>query len=453
MTIKTVNPYTEEVIKEYAPFSIGEIERRVSLAEERFSEWRTTSFEERRKKFSALAKVMDRKKRDLAVLATQEMGKTLLESISEVEKCIKGINYYVEHGEEFLSDQKVEDGDFKGRAVYEPLGVVVGVMPWNFPYWQVIRFSVPTIFAGNTVLLKHASNTLGCAHALEDLYKEAGFPEGVYQEMVVGHEAIDKLLSDPRVKAISLTGSTKAGRSIAELAGRYLKKSVLELGGSDPYIVLEDADVDLAVEKCAQTRMINNGQSCIAGKRFIVHQNIFEEFLVKMKHNFSQLKMGDPMNGDTKLGPLARKDLAEELMEQVDHAVSDGAKAHLENYPQEKGFFVGPQILTGIKPHQPTFKKELFGPVAMLFSFKTEDEALKIANGTPYGLGGGVFGKDIERIQHLARKGINSGCVVINDFVKSDPRLPFGGVKSSGYGRELGPYGLHEFVNLKSLNF
>lgn len=458
MSYTTVNPFTGEKLRTYPGLSENQIEAILEKSETIFRSWRLTSFEERRAKFLSLAQAMDRKKQDLAQLATVEMGKTLKESQSEIEKCIKAVHYYIENAESFLKDQIVSEKDFQARVAYEPLGVLLAIMPWNFPYWQVFRFAIPSLMAGNTALLKHASNTLGCAQAIAELFKEAEFPDGVFTHLVASHEQVEKILSDPRVKGVSLTGSTRAGRTIGELAGRYLKKSVLELGGSDPYVILADADVELAVDKCVQSRLINNGQSCIAAKRFIIHESLFETVLEKMKHKFSSLHMGDPLQASTQLGPVARDDLKQGLLEQVHQAKEEGAKSHLnlqqkadEQYP--KACFVAPEILTGVKVHHAAFKKEFFGPVAMLFSFKEEAEAMKLANATPFGLGGAVFSQDIGKAQELARKHLNSGCVFVNDLVRSDPRLAFGGVKSSGYGRELGPFGIHEFVNIKALNF
>ncbi len=454
-TFTTVNPYTEEKLNEFKAFSKAQVESTLELAEKTFHQWRRLPLQERKNKILSLASTLEKNLEKLARTATLEMGKPYKQSVSEVEKCVSLMRYYASKGQEFLKDYRVEDPDLKARVAYEPLGVILGIMPWNFPYWQAFRFAVPTILAGNTVVLKHASATLGSAALIEDMFVEAGFLEGIYTNLVADHDVVEELLADKRIKGVSLTGSTRAGKKIAEVAGKNLKKCVLELGGSDPYIILEDADIELAIEKCSSSRMINNGQSCVAAKRFIIHNSLFEKFLTGMKHNFSELKMGDPLNEETSLGPLARKDLKEGLLKQIETAVSEGAKLELDlqSKAPKKGEFVAPQILTGVRPGTKSFNEEFFGPVAMLFSFDKEEEAFEIANATEYGLGGAIFSRDTNHAQSLARRELNSGFVAVNDMVRSEPRLAFGGVKSSGFGRELGPFGLHEFVNIKTLNF
>ncbi|MCB0411935.1 MAG: NAD-dependent succinate-semialdehyde dehydrogenase, partial [Bdellovibrionales bacterium] len=390
--------------------------------------------------------------KELAELASREMGKTLKEAIAEIEKCHRLIAFYEKNFKELFSEKSVSEKGLEADVVLEPLGTIVGVMPWNFPYWQVFRFAVPTILAGNTVLLKHAANTLGCAQSIEKLFKEADAPEGLFAHIIASHDDIKTLLGDNRVKGVSLTGSTKAGRVIGELAGRYLKKSVLELGGSDPYVILADADIEVAIDKCVQSRLINNGQSCIAAKRFIVHESLFDVFLEGMKKRFESKVLGNPLSSDTDIGPLARKDLKEEIESQIDRAIEAGATlVEVTHRQPQKGFFMSPKILTGIGPQNPIFKKELFGPVAMVFPFDAEQEALQLANLSPFGLGAAIFSRDTEKAYHFAVHDLQAGMVAINDIVRSDPRVPFGGVKSSGYGRELGRFGHLEFANIKTI--
>jgi succinate-semialdehyde dehydrogenase/glutarate-semialdehyde dehydrogenase len=380
------------------------------------------------------------------------MGKHIREARAEIDKCACVCEYYADNGEEFLAAEVVETAASRSYVTYQPLGPVLAIMPWNFPFWQVFRFAAPALMGGNTALLKHASNVPGCALAIEEVFAEAGFPGNVFRSLLISSSKIDMVIKDKRVKAVTLTGSTPAGKTVAALSGKYVKKTVLELGGSDPYIILEDADLDLAVEACVAGRLLNAGQSCIGAKRFIAVDSVYDRFEEMFIAKMQEAKYGDPFDDSVTYGPLARNNLREELHVQVDMSIDKGAKLLMGGeIPEIKGFYYPPTVLADVRPGMPAYNDELFGPVASLIRVKDEKEAIRIANDTSFGLGGAVFTQNIERGRQIAEFEIEAGSVFVNDFVRSDPRLPFGGIKGSGYGRELSHFGIKEFQNIKTI--
>lgn len=450
--IKSINPANEEEIKSYSEMGMEEINRIIINADKSFDLWKRTSFTQRADKMKSAGEILRKKKEILSILMTVEMGKPIVQSRSEIDKCAMVCDYFAENANQLLLDEKVRTEATNSFITYQPLGVILAIMPWNFPFWQVFRFAAPNLMAGNAGVLKHSSNVTGCGLAIENIFKEAGFPENLFRTLIIPSKNVDEIIRHDKIKAVTLTGSTAAGRSVAGIAGSVLKKSVLELGGSDPYIILEDADLERAADTCVNSRLINSGQSCIAAKRFIVvHQvyNKFEElFVEKMRAKI----MGDPQKEETDVGPQARNDLRKELHEQVMKSVKYGAKVLTGgNIPEGKGAFYPPTVLVNVQPEMPAYKEELFGPVASLIKAKDEKDAIRIANDTVFGLGAAVFTQDITRGERIAREELNAGNCFVNDFVKSDPRLPFGGVKESGYGRELSELGIKEFVNIKTV--
>lgn len=392
------------------------------------------------------------RKEELARLMALEMGKVMKEGIAEIEKCAWVCEYYAQNAESMLENETIETQYSRSFVSYQPLGTILAVMPWNFPFWQVFRFLAPTLMAGNTAVLKHASNVPGCAMAIEELFREAGFPENVFRTLLVGSKLVENVIRHPAIKAVSLTGSTPAGRSVAAIAGSELKKCVLELGGSDPYIILKDAELEKSAKICATGRLLNAGQSCIGAKRFIVVDEIYFEFLEYFTDEMNQVVFGDPFHPETTMGPLAKKDLRDELHQQVVNSVKSGAEIVLGGeIPNRKGAFYPPTILENVKPGMPAYDEELFGPVASVIRVKDEAEAIKVANDTEFGLGAAIFTRDLKKGENIAEKQLEAGCCFVNDFVKSDPRLPFGGVKTSGYGRELSVNGIKEFMNVKTV--
>jgi succinate-semialdehyde dehydrogenase/glutarate-semialdehyde dehydrogenase len=380
------------------------------------------------------------------------MGKPLKEGIAEIEKCAWVCDYYAEHAESFLAKETIETDASSSYITYNPLGVVLAVMPWNFPYWQVLRFAAPALMAGNVGLLKHASNVPGCAESIEQLFIEAGFPVGCFTNLLIETEQVKTVIEHPHVKAATLTGSERAGKAVASQAGAQIKKTVLELGGSDAYLILEDADLDHAAKVCAQSRLLNTGQSCIGAKRFVVVESVYDAFLKKFKTLLENAKMGDPLEDDTDVGPMARKDLRDTLHQQVTDSIEKGAACILGGtIPEGPGAFYPPTILTNIQPGMPAYHEELFGPVASVFKVKDEAEAIRIANDSDFGLGAAVFTQDKKRGERIAAEKLEAGSCFVNGLVKSDPRLPFGGIKISGYGRELSHLGIREFVNVKTV--
>ncbi|MDX2255281.1 MAG: NAD-dependent succinate-semialdehyde dehydrogenase [Pseudanabaenaceae cyanobacterium bins.39] len=455
MPIASVNPVTGEVLKSFAPLTDEQVEHRLSLADRCFRQYRHTSFTERAKWLCQAAEILESKKTEFAIIMTLEMGKTLKSAIAEVEKCAHLCRYYATHAPQFLADTVAQTDASRTIIRYQPLGAILAVMPWNFPFWQVFRFAAPCLMAGNVGLLKHASNVPQCALAIADIFSSAGFPEGAFQTLLVGAERVAMLIADRRVKAATLTGSEPAGQSLAAIAGHHLKKVVLELGGSDPFIVLKSANLELAVETAVAARILNNGQTCIAAKRFIIEAAIAPQFIEQFVQRFKALKVGDPMQNDTDIGPLATPQILQELEQQVNHTIDQGAKAlvggHRLNYQgSNQGNFYAPTILADIPLGAPPYSQEFFGPVASVFVVQNLAEAIALANSTDFGLGASVWTND-EAEQEIAIEQIEAGAVFINGMVKSDPRVPFGGIKRSGFGRELGVEGIREFVNIKTI--
>ncbi|MFC4740548.1 NAD-dependent succinate-semialdehyde dehydrogenase [Flavobacterium ponti] len=449
MSIQSINPYTLEKLKSFEEMNESEIEKAIAKADETYQKWKFTSFEERAKVLNKVASIIKEKKSELSKLITLEMGKLISQAEYEIDYAVSIFEYYAKNAKDFLADEslKVEIGEAFIRK--SPIGVLLGVEPWNFPFYQVARFAAPNIMIGNTILLKHASNVPQCAQAIEDIFKETNAPEGLYTNLFLSGSKVSKLIDDKRIQGASLTGSEKAGASLAEAAGKNIKKSVLELGGSDPFIVLEDADIDRATDLAIYGRTVNNGQSCVASKRFIVVEKVADEFLSKFKAKMSALKLGDPMDKETQLGPLSSEDALETILKQVEKAVSQGAKIEVGGKKADlKGNFMEATIISNITPEMDLYKEELFGPVASFYKVKNEEEAIKLANATDFGLGGSVFSKNIERAKNVANQ-IDSGMVFINHPTKSSTDMPFGGTKRSGYGRELSALGIDEFVNKK----
>jgi succinate-semialdehyde dehydrogenase / glutarate-semialdehyde dehydrogenase len=450
--LTSINPSNNKLIKFYNEMTSEESVKVISLADIAFNSWRETSFERRSELMKNAAKVLRKNSEEYSVLMTNEMGKPIVQSRAEVEKCAWVCEYYAENAEKFLSDEIIKTEAAKSFVSYQPLGVILAIMPWNFPFWQVFRFAAPNLMAGNAGILKHASNVSGCALAIEDIFRKAGFPDNLFRALLVTSKNVKEIISNQKVQAVTITGSVPAGRSVASLAGSLIKKTVLELGGSDPYIVLEDADVEKAAMSCVTSRLINAGQSCIAAKRFIIVESVYDKFEKLYLHFMSQKKMGDPLIEQNDLGPQASIQLRNELHDQVLRSVKQGAELILGGtIPEMEGAYYPPTILTNVKPGIAAFDEELFGPVAALIKAKDEDEAIKLANKSIFGLGAAVFTNDLKRGEQIAKEKLDAGCCFVNDFVKSDPRLPFGGIKESGYGRELSPFGIKEFVNIKTV--
>jgi acyl-CoA reductase-like NAD-dependent aldehyde dehydrogenase len=449
--IYSINPATEEVLASYKPHTGEEIETKLEAARSSFLSWRSEPFSARAGLMKKAAAYLRQSKTGLAATMTAEMGKPIVEAEAEIEKCAVNCNYYADNAERFMRDEPRHSNATESYIQYTPLGVILAVMPWNFPFWQVFRFAAPALMAGNTALLKHASNVPQCALAIEQIFREAGFPEAVFQTLLVGSSEVAKLIEHPAVAAVTLTGSEGAGKEVASCAGRMLKKTVLELGGSDPFIVLGDADLDGAIQYGVRARYQNAGQSCIAAKRFIVEESIFQKYQDRFVEAVRALKVGDPMDRATQVGPLARPEFREDLERQIRVSVERGATILTGGGRRAgKGFFFEPTVLTGVKPGMPAGSEEVFGPVAAILLAKDAEEALQLANETPYGLGSNLWTSDIEAGKQLARR-IEAGQVFINGMTISDPRLPFGGIKLSGYGRELSEFGLREFVNIQTV--
>lgn len=450
--ITSINPATNEQIHSYDEMTPDQVDQIIHEADRAFHNWRKVPFPERSRLMNQAATILRQNVTEYARLMTLEMGKTLKEARAEVEKCAWVCEYYAENAEIFLQDEVIATDARHSFVTFQPLGVILAVMPWNFPFWQVFRFAAPALMAGNVGVLKHASNVFGCALAIEDVFRQAGFPENVFRSVLIGSSRVNAVIEHPNVKAVTLTGSTPAGKAVAQKAGECLKKTVLELGGSDPYLILEDADLEHAAQTCATSRLINAGQSCIAAKRFIVVNAVRERFTTLFVGEMRQRKMGDPFDETVDLGPQARADLRDELHQQVQQSIKLGATCLLGGeIPPGKGAFYPPTVLTGVSKGMPAYDEELFGPVAAIIPAKDEAEAIRIANDSAFGLGAAIFTQDIEKGQRLAAEEIQAGCVFVNSFVKSDPRLPFGGVKASGYGRELAQFGIREFVNIKTV--
>jgi succinate-semialdehyde dehydrogenase/glutarate-semialdehyde dehydrogenase len=450
--IKSINPATEEEINCYSEMDENQVEDILKKSEKAYLQWRNIDFGTRADLMKKAALVLRNNKDKYASLMTLEMGKPINQSKAEVDKCALVCDYYAENAGSFLKNEIVKTDAKKSFITFQPLGVILAVMPWNFPFWQVFRFAAPHLMAGNSGVLKHSSNVTGCALAIEEIFKDAGFPEDIFRTLIVSSKKVNKIIRNSKIKAVSLTGSVSAGRAVASTAGEVLKKTLLELGGSDPYLILEDADPEKAASICANARLINSGQSCIAAKRFLIVEKIYNEFENLFLQKMKEKKMGDPFNEKNDVGPQARNDLRDELHQQVEKSINNGAKLLLGGeIPSGKGAFYPPTVLSNVLPGMPAYDEELFGPAAALFKVKNEKEAIRIANDTSFGLGAAVFTSDIERGEWIAEKELNAGSCFINDFVRSDPRLPFGGVKDSGYGRELSLFGIREFVNIKTV--
>ena len=454
MSIQSINPTNGKSIKTYKKHSPAKVNQRIEATQKTWLNWKETSFQHREKLLHNLGDLLSLRKKKLAELMAVEMGKPLKSGIEEIEKCAAVCHYYAANAKNFLHEQLVPTEAKKSYVTFQPLGLVLAVMPWNFPFWQLFRFLAPALMAGNCGLLKHSSSVSGCALSIESLLAEAGFPNHALSVLLIDSAHVQQVIKHPLVKAVTLTGSTAAGIAVATEAGRQLKKTVLELGGSDPYLVLEDADLKHAAKICAQSRLINNGQSCIAAKRFIVVKSVAKEFISLFKEEMSAYTTGDPFDTRSQLGPMSRKDLRDELHGQVMENIRAGAKCILGGYiPDHQGdhAFYTPTILTGIKKNMPAYREELFGPVALVITAKDTADAIRIANDTNFGLGAAVFTKDTALGEEIACSKLNAGSCFVNTLVKSDPRLPFGGINQSGYGRELGLFGIHEFVNIKTV--
>jgi len=451
MTYRTLNPATEELIRTYPELTGDEAEGRARKARETFLQWRSTPFSARAGLLLKMAARLREEKGVLAAIMTEEMGKPIVESETEIEKCARGCEYFAENGEKFLKEELLPSDAGKSYVRFDPLGVVLIIMPWNFPFWQVFRCGVPALMAGNALLLKHAPNVPLCAITIEKLFREVGFPDGLFQSLFIANEDVATLIESPWVQAVSLTGSDRAGSQVAAIAGRALKKTVLELGGSDPFVVFPDADLVKCIPQAIRSRLLNCGQSCIAAKRFILVGKIAGDFEKAFLKALQEKRVGDPIDRQTDLGPLAREDLLQNLLRQVEESRRRGAVCIVGGErPSRKGFFYLPTVLKAVHPGMAAFDEETFGPVASFIEVKNEEEALELANRTPYGLGASLWTRDLGKAEEIARN-IEAGSVFVNGMTKSDPRLPFGGIKRSGLGRELSFFGIREFTNCKTV--
>jgi len=451
MSLRSVNPANGEEIASYDEMSKDEVKDILRSVDSAFNEWRRTSFSFRGDLLRKAGEDLRKNKEDYGRLMSLEMGKPYSQAIAEAEKCGWVCDFYANEAEKILSNKMIETDASKSYIAHQPLGIVFAVMPWNFPFWQVFRFAAPALMAGNVGVLKHASNVQGCALAIEEIFTNSGFPDNVFRTLVIGSKDVESVINDPHVKAVTLTGSTPAGKAVASQSGAALKKTVLELGGSDPYVILKDADLDQAVEACVIGRFLNTGQSCIAAKRFIVEKDVLKEFQEKLISVVKEKTWGDPFD-DVDLGPMVNEYSRDEIHDQVVRSVESGADVLVGGeVPDDPGAFYPATILGNVSPGMAAFDEELFGPVASIISATDEEEALQLANNTPFGLGAAVFTKDIEKGEKIAAEKLEAGCCFVNDFVRSDPRLPFGGIKESGYGRELSSNGILEFVNSKTV--
>jgi succinate-semialdehyde dehydrogenase/glutarate-semialdehyde dehydrogenase len=451
MPFQSINPATEALLAELPEDTPERVEQALYAAQAAFRQWRSVSFEERGAKLRAVAAYLRTESPRLAGLITAEMGKPIAEAEAEIEKCAWCCDFYADTAAAYLADQRVDSAASESYVVFDPLGVVLAIMPWNFPFWQVFRFAAPALMAGNAALLKHASNVPQCARAIEEAFRAGGLPSGLFQTLLLPSSRVEALIEDERVQAVTLTGSDVAGAKVAEASGRALKKTVLELGGSDPFIVLADADLDVTLGTAVNARYQNTGQSCIAAKRFIVVEPVAEAFVSRFVAAVEALRVGNPADRDTQVGPLAREDLCTGLEDQVKRSIAQGARLLTGGHRLERhGFYYAPTVLTDVHPGMPAFDEETFGPVAAVVLARDTDEAIALANQTPYGLGASLWTRDLAAAKRLARR-VEAGLVFINGLVASDPRLPFGGIKRSGYGRELAEFGIREFVNIKTV--
>jgi succinate-semialdehyde dehydrogenase/glutarate-semialdehyde dehydrogenase len=452
MTFQSINPASGTPVSSYEEMQRAEVSKIVEQAHSAFLGWRRTPFRDRAVPLKKAGQILRDKSKEYGRLMAEEMGKPFKDGIAEAEKCATACDYFAEHAEKFLASEDIATDAKRSFVTFQPLGVVLAVMPWTFPFWQVFRFAAPALVAGNAGVLKHASNVPGCALAIEQIFKDAGFPQNLFRTLMIGSKEVNAVIEHPLVRAVTLTGSTPAGRAVAAKAGECLKKTVLELGGSDAYIIMDDADIEQAAAIAAKGRLVNSGQICIAAKRFIGTEKTrarFEQALVK---KMQAAKVGDPMVDGTQVGPMARKDLRDDLHKQVEASIRKGAKLLCGGeIPKGEGAFYPPTVLTSVTKGMPAYDEELFGPVAAIITVQDEKQAISVANDSEFGLGGAVIGKDIARAEKIAAEEIEAGCVFVNDAVRSDPRLPFGGVKDSGYGRELSQFGIREFVNIKTV--
>jgi len=452
MTIDAINPMTGDVIARHEEMTPAAVEGIIAKAHDAFLAWRRVSFADRVRPMRKAAEILRANAHEYAHLMAQEMGKPVRDGAAEAQKCALACDFYAEHAERFLAPEPVATEARKSFVTFNPLGVVLAVMPWNFPFWQVFRFAAPGLMAGNAAVLKHASNVPGCALAIEEIFRKAGFPENLFRTLMIGSRHVEAVIEHPLVRAATLTGSGPAGRAVARKAGEMLKKTVLELGGSDPYLVLGDADLELAAAVSTKGRLVNAGQSCIAAKRFIVVEKVRRDFEALFVARMKAAKMGDPLSEETEIGPMARHDLRDALHHQVEASLAKGARCLLGGaIPNDRGAYYPPTVLTEVRKGMPAYDEEMFGPVAAVIPVKDEEEAIAAANDSAFGLGGAVITRDVARGERIAAERIESGCVFVNEAVRSDPRLPFGGVKESGYGRELSSYGIKEFVNIKTV--
>ncbi len=452
MSLRSVDPRDGSLLREYEEAAPAEVGAALAASARAFGAWRLTSFAERAAVVRRAGAILRERRDGLARLMALEMGKPVAQGRAEADKCAWVCEHYADHAEAMLAPEEVATDASRSYVAFEPLGPVLAVMPWNFPLWQVFRFAAPALMAGNVGLLKHASNVSGCALAIEEILHAAGVPEGAFRTLLVGSPRVAALVEAPEVVAVTLTGSAPAGRAVAARAGACLKKAVLELGGSDPYVVLEDADLESAAETCAASRLVNGGQSCIAAKRFVVVEPVLARFTELLVERLRARRMGDPLEEGVDVGPQARADLRDELHRQVEASVARGARLLLGGrVPDGPGAFYPPSVIAGVEPGMPAFDEELFGPVAAIVRARDEKDAIALGNRTVFGLGAAVFTRDRERGERIARRELQAGSCFVNAFVKSDPRLPFGGIRESGYGRELGPFGVREFVNVKTV--
>ncbi|WP_429886521.1 NAD-dependent succinate-semialdehyde dehydrogenase [Geoalkalibacter halelectricus] len=451
MALESINPATGELLEKFDEWSPGKTQETLAAVDLAWRDWRRTSFAERAANLRRAAQVLRQNKDEYARIMALEMGKPITSGRAEVDKCAWVCDYYAENAAAMLADEPAQSDGSRSYVAFRPLGMILAVMPWNFPFWQVFRFAAPALMAGNTGVLKHSSNVPRCALAIEDVFRQAGFPENVFRTLMIGANQVETVVENELIKALTLTGSEAAGRKVAAKAGEMLKKVVLELGGSDPFIVLADADVEDSAETAAKSRCINSGQSCIAAKRFIIEAEIYDRWLEKFRGAMAALVVGDPLNEQTQVGPQAREDLMLELHGQVETSLAKGAELLLGGKPlKRKGYFYPPTILAEVKPGMPAYHEELFGPVASVIRVQSAEEAVEVANATPFGLGGSVWTRDSSKGETLAAR-IEAGAVFVNGLVKSDPRLPFGGIKNSGFGRELSHYGIRQFVNIQAV--
>jgi succinate-semialdehyde dehydrogenase/glutarate-semialdehyde dehydrogenase len=451
MAIASINPAIGEITKRFEAYRDPEIDRALDRAASAFEKHRRISFASRATKLQRAAQILEEDREQFARTITSEMGKLFRGSLEEVEKCARGCRYYAEHGEKFLAEQSVSSDAGRSLIRYEPLGIILAIMPWNFPFWQVFRFAAPALMAGNVGLLKHASNVPQCALAIENIFRDAGFEDGVFQALLIENEAVEKVIRDPRVKAVTLTGSDRAGSAVASVAGRELKKTVLELGGSDPFIVMPSAKLEDALSTGVKSRMVNSGQSCIAAKRFIIADAIYDKYVAQFVEKMKSLKSGDPMAETTEVAPLSSENILRGVDEQVQKSVAAGAKMLCGGKRAAgTGYFYEPTVLTEIPKDAPAYREEVFGPVALFFRVRDRKEAVAVANDSNFGLGASVWTNDAAEQEFFSRE-LESGMVFVNAMVASDPRVPFGGVKRSGYGRELGAEGIREFTNVKTV--